>query len=281
MLPFFMQSVATSTKLKADEKPKRKLDETMPAITLLTHSCITYISSALSETQESRWRNSIEVYMLGLNIHGDTSIGRFSSEVDVDPKFIVDHLDIGAMLRFESIYQSKWGYYIDYSFMNLSGDVNNIKGALPNARYRADIEIRQGVLEAKAFQREQYSFGKLDYMFGLRWWDNDITGKLYRNDNRVLEDRLSLQEDWVDFLVGLRLIDELSENWRFHASIDAGLGNDTHFTYAIQTGVRYSFNEWSDLNLAYKSTWVDYKNEEVFEYDTASQGLLVGLGFYF
>lgn len=185
------------------------------------------------------------------------------------------------MLRFESIYQSKWGYYIDYSFMNLSGDVNNIKGALPNARYRADIEIRQGVLEAKAFQREQYSFGKLDYMFGLRWWDNDITGKLYRNDNRVLEDRLSLQEDWVDFLVGLRLIDELSENWRFHASIDAGLGNDTHFTYAIQTGVRYRFNEWSDLNLAYKSTWVDYKNEGVFEYDTASQGLLVGLGFYF
>ncbi|EIK0771521.1 MULTISPECIES: hypothetical protein [Vibrio] len=239
-------------------------------------------SVALStETQESRWRNSIEVYMLGLNIHGDTSIGRFSSEVDVDPKFIVDHLDIGAMLRFESIYQSKWGYYIDYSFMNLSGDVNNIKGALPNARYRADIEIRQGVLEAKAFQREQYSFGKLDYMFGLRWWDNDITGKLYRNDNRVLEDRLSLQEDWVDFLVGLRLIDELSENWRFHASIDAGLGNDTHFTYAIQTGVRYRFNEWSDLNLAYKSTWVDYKNEGVFEYDTASQGLLVGLGFYF
>ena len=64
-------------------------------------------------------------------------------------------------------------------------------------------------------------------------------------------------------------------------SIVAKSGVDAHFTYAIQTGVRYRFNEWSDLNLAYKSTWVDYKNEGVFEYDTASQGLLVGLGFYF
>ena len=40
-------------------------------------------------------------------------------------------------------------------------------------------------------------------------------------------------------------------------------------------------NEWSDLNMAYKSTWVDYDNEGTFTYNTASQGSLVGVGLYF
>ncbi|KIF45741.1 hypothetical protein M445_20615 [Vibrio owensii 47666-1] len=255
---------------------------TFPSIALI--SSLAVVPNAIAEDTQSppsNWQHSVEIYMLALNINGDTTMGNFSSSLDVDPKFIMDHLDIGAMARLEGVYHNKWGYYIDYSFMDLSGDVNNLSGILPNVSYRADLEIRQGVLEAKAFQRETYSFGMIDYMFGLRWWDNDIKGKVYRNDNRILVDRLNIKEDWVDFLMGVRWINDLTKDWRFHASLDAGLGKDTNFTYATQFGLRYHINDWSDVNLAYKSTWVDYVNEGTFEYDTASHGFLIGLGLYF
>jgi hypothetical protein len=63
--------------------------------------------------------------------------------------------------------------------------------------------------------------------------------------------------------------------------MDAGLGSDTNFTSSLLTGVRYQINSWSDLNIAYKSTWVDYENKGTFEYDTASQGFLIGWAAHF
>ncbi|EKO3820546.1 hypothetical protein NTH40_002087 [Vibrio harveyi] len=254
----------------------------LPVLSLLSSYLITPFAMADDTySSPSHWQHSVEIYMQALNINGDSTMGNFSTDLDVDPKFIMDHLDIGAMARLEGVYKNKWGYYLDYSFMDLNGSANNLSGILPNVTYRADLDVRQGVLEAKVFQREIHSFGMIDYMFGLRWWDNDIKGTVYRNDNRILVDRLNIKEDWVDFLVGVRWLNNLTKDWRFHASLDAGLGADTNFTYATQIGLRYHMNDWSDINLAYKSTWVDYVNKGTFEYDTASHGFLIGLGLYF
>lgn len=230
-------------------------------------------------TEKSGWEHSVEIYALALNIRGDSTIGNLSTDVDVDPKFIMDHIDMGAMLRLEGIYDNQWGYYIDYSYMNLSASTNSVLNTSLEL-LKGKTEIRQGVLEAKGFKRYQYDFGSIDYMFGIRWWDNDIDAKLYTSGGKLGTSK-SINEDWVDYLIGARWITDITEQWQFHASIDAGLSGDTSFTSSVLTGVRYEMNEWSDLNMAYKSTWVDYDNEGTFTYNTASQGFLVGVGLYF
>ncbi len=230
-------------------------------------------------TEKSGWEHSVEIYALALNIRGDSTIGNLSADVDVDPKFIMDHIDMGAMLRLEGIYDNQWGYYIDYSYMNLSASTNSVLNTSLEL-LKGKTEIRQGVLEAKGFKRYQYDFGSIDYMFGIRWWDNDIDAKLYTTNGNLSSSK-SLNEDWVDYLIGARWINDITDKWQFHASIDAGLSGDTSFTSSVLTGVRYEMNEWSDLNMAYKSTWVDYDNEGTFTYNTASQGFLVGVGLYF
>ena len=230
-------------------------------------------------TEKSGWEHSVEIYALALNIRGDSTIGNLSADVDVDPKFIMDHIDMGAMLRLEGIYDNQWGYYIDYSYMNLSASTNSVLNTNLEL-LKGKTEIRQGVLEAKGFKRYQYDFGSIDYMFGIRWWDNDIDAKLYTTNGNLSSSK-SLNEDWVDYLIGARWINDITDKWQFHASIDAGLSGDTSFTSSVLTGVRYEMNEWSDLNMAYKSTWVDYDNEGTFTYNTASQGFLVGVGLYF
>ncbi|CAH0529806.1 hypothetical protein [Vibrio hippocampi] len=229
-------------------------------------------------TGNKQWQHSVEIYLQALNIRGDTTIGDLSSDVDVDPAFIVDHLDMGAMLRLEGIYNNQWGYYLDYSYMKLSGESDSIIGN--TGILNGDLEIRQGVLEVKGFKRYQYDIGTIDYMVGLRWWDNDIDSKLYTNSGTRLNSR-SLDEDWIDYLLGIRWIKQVHHNWTVHTSIDMGLGSDTDFTSSLLTGVRYRLNGWSDLNVAYKSTWVDYNNNGTFEYDTASQGFLIGWAAHF
>ncbi|MFM2609704.1 hypothetical protein AAFX30_19205 [Vibrio chagasii] len=233
---------------------------------------------ANEQADTKKWQHSFEIYALALNIRGDSTIGDLSADVDVDPAFIMDHIDMGAMLRLEGVYNNQWGYYVDYSFMKLSGKSNSIIG---NAEIlNGKLEIRQGVIEAKGFKRYQYDIGTIDYMVGLRWWDNDIDSKLYTNNGTTLNSR-SLDEDWIDYLVGIRWTKALNKSWTVHTSLDIGLGSDTNFTSSLLTGARYQINDWSDLNLAYKSTWVDYENKGTFEYDTASQGFLVGWAAHF
>ncbi|UPR53101.1 hypothetical protein ITG09_05615 [Vibrio cyclitrophicus] len=232
-----------------------------------------------SQSDAKKWQHSIEIYALALNIRGDTTIGDISSDVDVDPAFIMDHIDMGAMLRLEGIYDNQWGYYLDYSYMKLSGKTDSVLDINKNI-LKGNLDIRQGVLEAKGFKRYQYDIGTIDYMIGLRWWDNDIDAKLYTSAGGLNKSK-SLNEDWIDYLVGVRWTKELSKDWTVHTSLDIGLGADTDFTSSILTGARYQINDWSNLNLAYKSTWVDYENKGTFEYDTASQGFLVGWAAHF
>jgi len=227
-----------------------------------------------------QWQHNVEIYALALNIRGDTSIANLSTDVDVDPSFIMDHLDMGAMLRLEGIYDNQWGYYVDYSFMKLSGKADSIVGN--SELLKGEVDIRQGVLETKGFKRYHYDFGAIDYMVGFRWWDNDIDTKLYSTGGGgLINNSRSLDEDWIDYLIGVRWTQKLNASWQTHASLDIGLGSDTDFTSGLLLGARYQINDWSDLNIAYKSTWVDYSNPGTFSYDTASQGFLVGWAAHF
>jgi len=236
---------------------------------------------ASEQADTKKWQHSVEIYALALNIRGSSTIGGLPpTDVDVDPEFIMDNIDMGAMLRLEGIYNNQWGYYIDYSFMELSGSAGLVQGV--NDNLRGSTDIRQGVLEAKGFKRYQYDIGAIDYMVGIRWWDNDIDTRIYGPKGSSTEiERLKVDEDWIDYLVGIRWTKELSKDWTVHTSLDIGLGADTDFTSSILTGARYQINDWSDLNLAYKSTWVDYENKGTFEYDTASQGFLIGWAAHF
>jgi opacity protein-like surface antigen len=246
---------------------------------LVVSSTVT-AQEASSETSTKKWQHSIEIYALALNIRGDTSIANLSTDVDVDPSFIMDHLDMGAMLRLEGIYDNQWGYYVDYSFMKLSGKADSIVGN--SGLLKGEVDIRQGVLETKGFKRYHYDFGAIDYMVGFRWWDNDIDTKLYSTGGGgLINNSRSLDEDWIDYLIGVRWTQKLNASWQTHASLDIGLGSDTDFTSGLLLGARYQINDWSDLNIAYKSTWVDYSNPGTFSYDTASQGFLVGWAAHF
>lgn len=238
--------------------------------------------SSFAGTIDENWDFNLELYGIAVNIAGDSRIGnenRRDVNVDLSTSEVLDVLELGGMIHTEGVYKNTWGYSFDYSFMSLgeSGqfkDFDNVK---------IDSDVYQGVLEFKGFKRYEYDFGTVDYMAGIRWWDNNIEGGYkmseYRNITRSKDSQLNI--DWVDYVVGARYTTEFYQNWKYYVLGDIGISKDTNYTAQIQTGVRYSFNEWSDLHLGYKSIWVDYDDKENFAYNTTTHGAVFGIGVYF
>ena len=229
--------------------------------------------------ETSAWSFELEPYLMITNIEGDTSLGRVvGTPVDVDFGTILDNLDMAFMGHFEAHHQSGWGLWIDYGFMDLSSDIAEAQQGVATAR------SRQGVLEVMGLYRQNLSSGYIEYLAGIRWWDNDLDLIL---DPATRPGTLTIGRDvdWVDALVGVRYTHILNENWKLRAHGDIG-GGGSDITYAATAGVIYTINDLLDVDVKYKATWVDYEegtfgSRDYFSYDTVTHGLILGLNFKF
>lgn len=237
------------------------------------------VASNYANSQD--WSYQFEIYALASSIEGDAGIGRATGvEVDVNMSDILEVLDIGAMAHFEAHNSNGWGVALDYGFMDLKADISGPRGGI------VDVGIRQGVFEALLVKRISSGDGHLDYLAGLRWWDNDIDVDI---DPAVLPGTamVRVDEDWIDVIFGVRWTNPLNEKWNFQLRGDVGgFGVESDFTSAVASGFRYQMSESTTLDLQYKATWVDYKSGSrgqpgYFEYDTVTHGPLIGVIFTF
>ena len=229
-----------------------------------------------AESRAQDWSFQFEPYMLASTIEGDAGLGRVTgAEVDVDFSDILEVLDIGAMLHFEAIHSSGWGAILDYGFMNLSDEVSGPRAGVARA------EVSQGVLEALVVRRRSSGEGYIDYLAGIRWWDNDIDVTI---DPAVLPGTVAsdIDEDWVDLVFGVRWSNPMNAKWTFNLRGDVGgLGLESDVTASVAAGFHYQLGESLDLDLQYKALWVDYETGSrgrpgYFAYDTVTHGPVLG-----
>jgi len=246
---------------------------------IIVKTCLILVLSSDAYAQD--WSYEFEVYALASSIEGDAGIGRATGvAVDVDMSDILEVLDVGAMAHFEAHNSNGWGVALDYGFMDLKADISGPRGGI------VDVGVRQGVFEALLVRRVPSGDGHLDYLAGIRWWDNDL-------DVNVIPAILPgspmarVDEDWIDVVIGMRWTDQLNDRWDFQLRGDiGGLGLESDFTSTVATGFHYQMSESTTLDLQYKATWVDYESgtpgqSGYFKYDTVTHGPLVGVIFSF
>ncbi len=246
---------------------------------LTKHALIAILFLTITNVQADDWTFYIEPYAHMVTIEGDASIGRVNAgDLEVDFDTILENLHLGGMLNFKAIHTSGWGGSLDYSFMDLRDDIAAPRGGIVNAK------VRQAVLQAELIYFQQKGDASLEYLLGLRWWDNDISLDLTTANERITT-RLNRDVDWVDFFIGLRWIAPINDNWSYMLRSDIGMG-DADFTSNIEVGVLYQLTEQSTLTLKYKSVWVDYEENAqnmpgYFSYDTATHGPAVAYTYQF
>lgn len=231
--------------------------------------------------QSQGWDTEIELYLLGTHIEGDAGIGRAQGvDVDVDMDKILETLSMAGMIHFEAVHESGWGTALDYSFMDLGDDISGPQGGVLEA------DVRQGVFQADLLYRMALAKGSIDYLAGIRWWDNDLDVKI---DPVALPGSVTgeVEEDWVDLFVGARLITPLSDKWEFRIRGDiGGFGLEADFTASLFGNVRFAMTENWLLDIGYKAIWVDYETgtkgqRGYFAYDTVTHGPLLGIIYKF
>ncbi len=221
------------------------------------------------------WSFSIAPYVQFSNISGNAGIGRVSgADLDISFGDILEILDLGAMAHFEAHHSSGWGLSLDYGFMELSDDISGPLGGV------AEVKVRQGVLQSEIMYRRAFGNGHVDFLGGIRWWDNDIEVTV---DPAVLPGSATrkVNEDWVDVFVGARWKTPLSDSWKLFFRGDVGgFGLQADLTYSLAGGLQYDINDRFGLDLQYKGTWVDYEGgtegePSYFAYDTVTHGPLM------
>jgi len=235
------------------------------------------LEMTVSETQASEWSYEFEPYMLIASMSGNSKVGRTPTlEIDMNFGTILENLDMAAMVHFEAHNKNGWGIWLDYGFMDLSSDITGPVGGVTNAR------VRQGMFEAFGMYRQPLANGTIDYLAGIRWWDND-----FDIDHQAIPGAINIEEDWIDPVVGARWTTALNENWNFsmYGTI-GGFGVASDLTASGSVGVKYVINDLLDLDLQYKALWADYASgtkgqQGYFAYDTTTYGPIIGLNFKF
>lgn len=225
----------------------------------------------------STWSYELEPYMLIASMTGNSKVGRAPTlEIDIDFGTILENFDMGAMVHFEAMNQSGWGIWIDYGFMDLSSDITGPVAGVTNAR------VRQGTLEAFGMYRQPLASGHIDYLAGIRWWDND-----FDVNHQQLPISIEVEEDWVDPVIGARWTTPINESWKFslHGTV-GGFGLASDLTASGSIGIKYVISDLLDLDLQYKALWADYESgtkgeKGYFAYDVTTYGPIVGLNFKF
>ena len=235
--------------------------------------------------ETNAWSFELEPYLMLTNIDGDAKFRNLPTKnLEVDFGKILDNLDMAFMGHFEAHHQSGWGMWIDYGFMDLSNGMNITD--YPWVSSQIDkVRMRQGVLEVMGLYRQQLATGYIEYLAGIRWWDNDLD---LSSSLPILTRSRNI--DWVDGIVGLRYTHILNDNWKLRVHGDIG-GGGADITYGASVGIIYVVNDLVDIDVKYKATWVDYEegekglgtllNRDYFSYDTVTHGLIVGINFKF
>jgi len=222
-----------------------------------------------------KWEFIIAPYLLAPNIDGNASIGRVEgADVDVGTDDIINNLDLGGMIQLEAHHASGYGVILGYSFMDLSGGANT-----PGGQVNLGADIFQGIFEGYGSYRVSTTRGPLDFYGGIRWWDMNVELKV--NGQKIVEN----DPDWVDPVVGLRWMPQISENWHVILKGDiGGFGVGSDFTWNLQGGFAWDATDYLTLVFQYRALSVDYSTGSVgtpnrFVYDTITHGPLFGLAF--
>ncbi len=119
---------------------------------------------------------------------------------------------------------------------------------------------------------------KVDVFAGVRYYDQEIT---------VIPNLLSKQDlgdDWVDFVVGGRVMTELNERWGFTARLDVAAAGDSDSAWYAQAMFSRYIGDNKNLNIGYRHYDVDYESGSGlsrFKWDTAHSGLIFGFSWEF
>lgn len=233
--------------------------------------------------RESGWSFNVVPYVWLVRFDGELAIDGGGFPVDISDKEIVEHMKAMLMLGAE-VRKGRVGLFGDVFGVELEAD-----GAVgPFGRINADVKLR--------LFRTQFG---VDYLLGpysLASGTNAaqvivapyIAGRYFYLETDVRAGSLldvQGSESWVDPLVGVRTVWNLTRHWNLMVSGNIGgfgVGSDLAWEALGTVGYRFHFcpKVTGNVLLGYRALYQDYSHQ-TFRYDATLHGPILGLDISF
>jgi hypothetical protein len=190
----------------------------------------------------------------------------------------IDDVNFAAVGRLEAD-AGRWGLFIDGGYVNLSAEREFAGGRIDLSK-GIESAIVESFLTYDLSEDKTNSFdASPELLIGARYWllggDVTITGP---RGNTI---STSGRQQWVDPLIGARIVRPLADNLLMRLRADVGgFGAASDFTWNVEALGEYRCSECCGLQLGYRVLDVDYANGD-FAYDVNYRGPIALLVFDF
>lgn len=224
-----------------------------------------------ADTDES-WEFKITPYLWAIGLDGLTGPKGFEAEVDMNFGDIFKNLDSAFIVTMEAK-KGRWTGWIDFTSMTISTDA-------VAERVEVDVELNQKVVDtAIAYQLEANP--AIELFAGARLVDVETVIKFTGQGPNGAVRKVSIGDDWIDPIVGVRGTWPMNEKLQLRASGDiGGFGIGSDFAWQAVFSANYQYSERVSFLFAYRYLDMDY-DDNGFVLDVVSSGPIMGVGFSF
>lgn len=224
--------------------------------------------------QQSTWEYEATVYLF--TAETKTSIANSDRKIQSTLSFsdALDNLDFAFMGTFGAR-KGKWSILADYMYTDLSFGEATPGDAFGELKADVTTQILNGYVAYRIYDDPA---AQIDVAGGFRWFSTD--SNLTLTPGKEKGRSASVDNDWIDPVIGLRARVPLSDRWTATAFFDyGGFSSDSESWQALITA-DYALNENWVLRGGYRYISMDHKtNGNDFEF--SQSGLILGATYRF
>jgi hypothetical protein len=244
---------------------------------VLMLGCFSVSASAGEQAEEGNWDFSLApLYLWAVDMDGELGIGPVSTGLNIPFSDIFDNLEEVFTIHFEAMHRSNWGFFFDYSYLDVGSS-----GPGPQGLTTITIDMASTLIEAGGAYRTENGSHTFDMFGGVRY--TKLEPDLTITPPTPIGGKFSLTEDWYDPFVGIRYNYDFGNKWMLSARGDiGGFGVGCDFTWNVAAMVHFQAWKYAEIVVGYRALDQDYEDgsgASRFKYDMRLAGPLLALNF--
>lgn len=230
------------------------------------------VSSVAQADTDPPWEFKVTPYLWMIGMDGVTGPKGFEAEIDMNFGDIFANLDSAFIVTLEAK-KGRWTGWIDFTSMTLATDA-------VAERVNVKVQLDQKVVDAAiAYQLEANP--AIEVFAGARIVDVETVIKFTGQGPVGAVRKVTIGDDWIDPIVGVRGTWPLNEKLQVRASGDiGGFGLGSDFAWQAVLSANYQYSERVSFLFSYRYLDMDY-DDNGFVLDVVSSGPIMGVGFSF
>ena len=233
------------------------------------------------------WQFEATPYIFATSIDVDVGVGPINTEIDAGFDDILDNLEFTLMGEFEAR-NDRLILAFDAAYLKLGKNKSSSLSG-PAGRNRVDgaasITSDELIFQPTIGYRMLDEKTKFDAFFAVRYTklESEVeiniatTVPSFPGGSRTSK----TDKDWVDPVIGGRLIWPFAEQWSFVGIADVGgFGAGSDLTYQGIALVKWQFSDVLSAKAGYRLLYQDFE-EDAFRWEVTYRGFILGLGIIF